>query len=96
MVNCLLKYLLCDWFHQMVIGSTENFSNTLAHSHVALRIEKDLCRFVHFSDCKFSIKHDHTFVHDIKLSAEQVVISQDTLQVLNIEENRAYQTTHVP
>ena len=63
----------------MVVRGSNNLSYFLANSHVTLRIQEDLCRFVHFSDSELSVEHDHSFVYDIELSAEQIVISQDAL-----------------
>ena len=88
--------LLWDWLHQVIICAAENLSYASTNSRCTGCIEQYLGRFVDLRDAKLRIQQNDSFVDAIKLCPEQVIVGQNTLQILNIEDDRANQIADVP
>ena len=80
----------------MAVASSNDFSDPLADSDLTLHIEEHLGRFIHFSDDKLSVKTNDSLIDQVELCSEQVVLSEYTLQILNIKKDWAKQAAHVP
>ena len=87
---------LSYWPHEVAVASPNHLRDPLAYSDLTLHIEEHLSGFIHFSDDELCIKHDDALIDQVELGSKEVILAENTLQILNVEKDRAEQAAHVP
>ena len=80
----------------MAVASSDDFSDPLANSDLTLHIEEHLGGFIHFSDDKLGIEHNDALIDQVELCSKKVILTENSLQIFNIEKDWAKQAAHVP